>query len=121
MDVKNTHSVTKTEISVFGRQSLDAERRRSPSLAGKVLSSDYQNLHFSKSEDFSIFLNALAFLLNLMSGLRSFHILEPLIQILNAFLEVLLNLTLKLRVLFFVLCIVMAVINFFEVGQQIFR
>ena len=37
MDVKNTHSVTKTEISVFGRQALDAERRRSPSLAGKVL------------------------------------------------------------------------------------
>ena len=36
MDVKNTHSVTKTEISVFGRQALDAERRRSPSLAGKV-------------------------------------------------------------------------------------
>ena len=32
MDVKNTHSVTKTEISVFGRQALDAERRRSPSL-----------------------------------------------------------------------------------------
>ena len=38
VDVKNTHSVTKTEISVFGRQALDAERRRSPSLAGKVLS-----------------------------------------------------------------------------------
>ena len=38
MDVKNTHSVTKTEISVFGRQALDAERRRSPSLADKVLS-----------------------------------------------------------------------------------
>ena len=37
MDVKNTHSITKTEISVFGRQALDAERRRSPSLAGKVL------------------------------------------------------------------------------------
>ena len=37
MDVKNTHSVTKTEISVFGRQALDAERRRSPSLAEKVL------------------------------------------------------------------------------------
>ena len=37
MDVKNTHSVTKTEISVFGRQALDAERRRSPSLADKVL------------------------------------------------------------------------------------
>ena len=35
MDVKNTHSVTKTEISVFGRQALDAERRRSPSLADK--------------------------------------------------------------------------------------
>ena len=34
MDVKNTHYVTKTEISVFGRQALDAERRRSPSLAG---------------------------------------------------------------------------------------
>ena len=38
MYVKNTHSVTKTEISVFGRQALDAERRRSPSLADKVLS-----------------------------------------------------------------------------------
>ena len=37
MDVKNTHSVTKTEISVFGRQALDAERRRSPSLADNVL------------------------------------------------------------------------------------
>ena len=37
MDVKNTHSVTQTEISVFGRQALDAERRRSPSLAGKVI------------------------------------------------------------------------------------
>ena len=37
MDVKNTHSVTKTEISVFGRQALGAERRRYPSLAGKVL------------------------------------------------------------------------------------
>ena len=37
VDVKNTHSVTKTEISVFGRQALDAERRRSPSLADKVL------------------------------------------------------------------------------------
>ena len=37
MDVKNTHSVTKTEISVFGRQALDAEIRRSPSLADKVL------------------------------------------------------------------------------------
>ena len=37
MDVKNTHSVTKTEISVFGRHALDAERRRSPSLADKVL------------------------------------------------------------------------------------
>ena len=37
MDVRNTHSVTKTEISVFGRQALDAERRRSPSLADKVL------------------------------------------------------------------------------------
>ena len=37
MDVKNTHSITKTEISVFGRQALDAERRRSPALAGKVL------------------------------------------------------------------------------------
>ena len=39
MDVKNTHSVTKTEISVFGRQALAAERRRSPSLADKVLTS----------------------------------------------------------------------------------
>ena len=40
MDVKITHSVTKTEISVFGRQALDAERRRSPSLADKVLRGD---------------------------------------------------------------------------------
>ena len=38
-----------------------------------------------------------------MSGLRAFHILEPLIQILIAFLEVLLNLTLK--------CIIMADFN----------
>ena len=37
MDVKNTHSVTKTEISVFGRQALGSEIRRSPSLAVKVL------------------------------------------------------------------------------------
>ena len=37
MDVKNTHSVTKTEISVFGRQALDTERRRYPSFAVKVL------------------------------------------------------------------------------------
>ena len=44
MDVKNTHSVTKTEISVFGRQALDAERRRSPSLADKVLISDTHTL-----------------------------------------------------------------------------
>ena len=43
MDVKNTHSVTKTEISVFGRQALDAERRRSPSLADKVLKLWQQN------------------------------------------------------------------------------
>ena len=42
MDVKNTHSVTKTEISVFGRQALDAERRRSPSLADKVLKTGTQ-------------------------------------------------------------------------------
>ena len=41
MDVKNTHSATKTEISVFGRQALDAERRRSPSLADKVLISNF--------------------------------------------------------------------------------
>ena len=40
MDVKNTHSVTKMEISVFGRQALDAERWRSPSLADKVLNSN---------------------------------------------------------------------------------
>ena len=37
MDVKNTHSITKTENSVFGSQALGAERRRSPSLAVKVL------------------------------------------------------------------------------------
>ena len=34
---KKKHSVTKTEISVFGRQALGAKRRRSPSLAVKVL------------------------------------------------------------------------------------
>ena len=51
MDVKNTHSVTKTEISVFGRQALDAERRRSPSLAGKVLiHSDILEDHYSFSK-----------------------------------------------------------------------
>ena len=43
MDVKNTHSVTKTEISVFGRQALGAERRRSPSLADKVLIANNKN------------------------------------------------------------------------------
>ena len=37
MDVTNTHSVTKTEMSVFGGQALDAERRRFPFLADKVL------------------------------------------------------------------------------------
>ena len=49
MDVKNTHSVTKTEISVFGRQALDAERQRSPSLADKVLmdSNDLYYVHAS--------------------------------------------------------------------------
>ena len=46
MDVKNTHSATKTEISVFGRQALDAERRRSPSLADKVLISRTRNQCF---------------------------------------------------------------------------
>ena len=35
--VKFIHAVTKTEFSVFGRQALDAERRRSPSLADTVL------------------------------------------------------------------------------------
>ena len=45
MDVKNTHSVTKTEISVFGRQALDAERRRSPSLADKVLTYRFGSSH----------------------------------------------------------------------------
>ena len=38
-----------------------------------------------------------------MSGLREFHILEPVTQILNVFLEVLLYHTLILRVLFLVL------------------
>ena len=42
--MKSTHSVTKTEISVFGRQALDAERRRSPSLADKVLRRDYHHM-----------------------------------------------------------------------------
>ena len=40
---------------------------------------------FSKSEAFYIFLNAITFLLNLMSGLRAFHILETLTHILNDF------------------------------------
>ena len=49
VDVKNTHSVTKTEISVFGRQALDAERRRSPSLAGKVLNTLWLSIaHLSR-------------------------------------------------------------------------
>ena len=42
MDVKNTHSITKTKISVFGRQALDAERRRSQSLADKVLKTELE-------------------------------------------------------------------------------
>ena len=49
-------------------------------------------------------MKALLFLVNLMSGLRAFHILEPLTQILNAFLEVLLYLTLKQRLLLLLLC-----------------
>ena len=59
MDVKNTHSVTKTEISVFGRQALDAERRRSPSLAGKVLINSSQH-GFLKAK--SCLTNVLCFL-----------------------------------------------------------
>ena len=47
MDVKITHSATKTEISVFGRQALDAERRRSPSLADKVLMDDTSDYKYS--------------------------------------------------------------------------
>ena len=46
--------------------------------------SEFQNLQFSNSEAFNISLNALVFLLNFISGLRAFHILVPLIQILNA-------------------------------------
>ena len=65
--------------------------------------SEFQNLKLSKSEAFIIFLNTLTFLLNLMSAVRTFHILEPLTQILNVFIEVLMYLTLKLRVLFIVL------------------
>ena len=55
-----------------------------------------------------------------MSGLRAFHILEPLTQILNAFLP-------SSSVSYFeteiiISCVmIMAVINFFEVGQQICR
>ena len=49
-----------------------------------------------------------------MSGLRAFHILERLIQLLNAFLEVLLNLTLKLRVLFLIRVMIMTVINLYD-------
>ena len=52
-----------------------------------------------------------------MSGLRAFHILETLTQILNAFLQVPLYLTLKLGVLFLVM--IMDVINFCEVRRTI--
>ena len=51
MGKKNTHSVTKTEISVFGRQALDAERRRSPSLADRVLIKAHSEHFFAFADD----------------------------------------------------------------------
>ena len=57
MDVKNTHSVTKTEISVFGRQALDAERRRSLSLADTVLMCEKKHWTLSDLSDIYIFAN----------------------------------------------------------------
>ena len=66
MDVKNTHSVTKTEISVFGRQALAAERRRSPSLADKVLTS----LGFIVGFHFSILFNIFPTLKNHIADRR---------------------------------------------------
>ena len=56
MDVKNPHSVTKTEISVFGRQALDAERRRSPSLADKVLTTLFR--FFTFASEYKIFVSS---------------------------------------------------------------
>ena len=68
-----------------------------------------------KSEDFNIFLIALAFLLNLMSGLRECHILEPLIQILNAFFRGSSESYFETESI--ISCVmIMAVINFVEVG-----
>ena len=54
MDVKNTHSVTKTEISVFGRQALDAERRRSPSLADGMVSMITKQKRFLPTNEMNV-------------------------------------------------------------------
>ena len=59
-------------------------------------------------------MNALAFLLNLMSGLRAFHILQPLIQILNAFFRGSSESYFETEGI--ISCVmIMTVINFFEV------
>ena len=68
-----------------------------------------------KSEDFNNVLIALAFLLNLMSGLRECHILEPLIQILNPFFRGSSESYFETESI--ISCVmIMAVINFVEVG-----
>ena len=57
-----------------------------------------------------------------LSELRAFHSLEPFTQIHNAFLEVVLYLTLKLQsIISCVMIMAQAVINFCEIGQQICR
>ena len=76
--------------------------------------SEFQNLYFSKSEAFDMFLNALTFPLNLMSGVRALNILEPMTKILNAFLEVLLYLTLKLSYSTVDTCLVLLLPQFVE-------
>ena len=83
MDVKNTHSVTKTEISVFGRQALDAERRRSPSLAYKVLrAADRLSAYLELKTKVHHANWLLANTLNVVVLLMCFD--SPLIDVLNA-------------------------------------
>ena len=54
-----------------------------------------------------------------MSGLREFHILEPLTQILNAFFSSSSVSYFEIEII--ISCVmIMAAINFFEVGQQIY-
>ena len=78
--------------------------------------SEFQNLQFSNSEAFNISLNALAFLLNFISGLRAFHILVPLIQILNA------SSVSYFETESMISCVmIMAVNDIFEVGPYICR